>query len=157
MISIQYCFTFILLFTWSKSCKNHGNKEAAAANTHNMHQYSHLQLIRHHKMMIKWYVSGWCNCANHWHSLAVGCTCVGCEAANFPLSETQYTNLRPLSSIVIPMAHCYLNTLVAGLILDGELFWRAPEKMTTFMPELKFTSTKADLEAHPRTNGAETF
>ena len=61
-------------------------------------------------------------------------------------------NLRPLSSIVIPMAHCYLNTLVAGLILDGELFSRAPEKMTKFMPELKFTSTKASLEAHP---GAE--
>jgi hypothetical protein len=45
-----------------------------------------------------------------------------------------------------------LDTSVAGLILDGELFSRAPEKMNTFMPELKYTSTKADLEAHP---GAE--
>ena len=59
-------------------------------------------------------------------------------------------NLRPLSSIVIPMGHYYLDTSVAGLILDGELFSRAPEKMTTFMPKLKFTSTKADLEAHSR-------
>ena len=50
------------------------------------------------------------------------------------------------------MAHYYLDTSVAGLILDGELFSRAPEKMTMFMPELKYTSTKADLETHP---GAE--
>ena len=49
------------------------------------------------------------------------------------------------------MVHYYLDTSVAGLILDGELFSRAPEKIT-FMPELKCTSTKADLEAHP---GAE--
>lgn len=55
---------------------------------------------------------------------------------------------RPLSSLVIPMAHFYLDTSVAGLILDGELFSRAPEKMAAFMPELKFASTKAELDAH---------
>ena len=57
-------------------------------------------------------------------------------------------NRRPLSSQVISMAHYYLDTSVAGLILDGELFSRAPEKMAAFMPELKFAGTKAELEAH---------
>ena len=68
------------------------------------------------------------------------------------LYKRSILNLRPLSSIVIPMVHYYLNSSVAGLILDGELFPRVPEKMSMFMTELKFTSTKAGLEAHP---GAE--
>lgn len=54
----------------------------------------------------------------------------------------------PCTSCV--MAAYFLDTSVAGLILDGELLHRSPTKLVNYMPELSFAcSSIEEIRAHP--------